>query len=170
MGSASSPAMSVSLLLGLVRSRDGRTNQEARKPGKERRLGTARPQSAPAATVFRRRPAFAKASAWRARLPLQVFAADTAVATDAQLMDRKPLMIATRETMLRKLECFAITRRPRLSSFQRSAFRFSDRDHLSRVGTCELAPAGETATPANLREILTNSLFSFSHRIFNDAS
>ena len=72
--------------------------------------------------------------------------------------------------MLRKLECFAITRRPGLSSFQRSAFRFSDRDHLFRVGTCELAPAGETAAPANLREILTNSLFSFSHRIFNNAS
>jgi hypothetical protein len=69
--------------------------------------------------------------------------------------------------MLRNLECFAIARRPRLSSFQRGAFRFPDRDHLFRVRTCELTSAGKTAAAPDLGEILTYSLFSFSHTTLN---
>ena len=65
--------------------------------------------------------------------------------------------------MLRELECFAIARRPRLSCFQGGAFRFADRDHLFRVRTCELTSTGHTTAPANLREIVTNLLFSSSH-------
>jgi hypothetical protein len=72
--------------------------------------------------------------------------------------------------MLRKLECLTIRRGPRLSIFQRGVFRFTDGDHLLRVRTCELTSAGETAATANLCQILPNSLFSSSHRMFNDAS
>jgi len=76
----------------------------------------------------------------------------------------------TGEAISRKLECSAVARRPRLSALQCSAFRFADRDHLFRVRTCELASAGKTAPPPDLCEILTNPLFSFSHRTLNHAS
>ena len=65
--------------------------------------------------------------------------------------------------MLRKLERFTITRRPRLSIFQRDALRFTNGDHLLRVRTREFASASKTTAPANLREIVTNLLFSSSH-------
>jgi hypothetical protein len=56
------------------------------------------------------------------------------------------------------------------ASFQRSAFRFPDRDHLFRVRACELTSAGQPTSPADLCEILTDPLFSSSHKTVNDVS
>src|SRR5215472_12846196 len=62
-----------------------------------------------------------------------------------------------------ELQYSTIARWPRFARFQRRAFGFTDGDHLPGMRTSELTPAGETTVPADLRQILADSLFSFCH-------
>jgi hypothetical protein len=79
-------------------------------------------------------------------------------------MHRKPLTIESgspaRSGEPEKLARFAIARRPGLARLDRGAFCFPDRDHLLRMRFRQLAPAGVTATRADMREIVADMFLS----------
>jgi hypothetical protein len=73
----------------------------------------------------------------------------------ASFMHRKPLTMD--QIPLPERKQFAITRRARLSCFQRGAFGFADRDHLFCMRARQFPPAGQSATPANGAETSTRN-------------
>ena len=79
----------------------------------------------------------------------------------APLMHRKPLTMD--QIPLPERQQFAITRRPRLSCFQRGAFGFADRDHLFCMRARQLPPAGQSTAPGDGSEILAHVLLRFLH-------
>jgi hypothetical protein len=84
----------------------------------------------------------------------------------ASFMHRKPLTMD--QIPLPDRQQFAITRRPRLSCFQRRASGFADRDHLPRVRFGELALADASAAAADPGEIVADMFLRFCH--FLDSS
>jgi hypothetical protein len=79
----------------------------------------------------------------------------------AALMHHKRLMMD--QITLPELQQFAITRRPRLSYFQRRPFGFADRDHLFCMRARQVAAAGQSTALADDSKILAHLLLGFIH-------